>query len=339
MSVIPQLEAHISNVLSQWIYRWLALPMGDPETSERINLAQLKIADWTDYIIYRLESAIDLPPWLKIMQTGQVSAVALATLICENIRQTLEAGGAFIDCYDPLYPTLLRCIKDPPNCLTVLGVLETLSRPTIGMVGSRKASGFALRETEDLAAALAAEGGVIVSGGAMGCDITSHIGALRSGERPCPTIVVLAGGLAQFYPRYNDKAFQQLRKAGAVFVSERLWGYPARPYDFPVRNRIITGLVPRLLLMQAGERSGAKVTAQLALDQGREVFALVHSQQDVRAAGSQQLLAEGATPFFSAQDYMRMAWNNEACDEFERGLGRNRSERNLFCFPGDKDLV
>jgi len=319
MSVIPQLDAHISNVLSQWIYRWLPLPVRATGETTPVAVDELTIHDWMDYIVYRLESDGDFTAWVKLMQNGQVSALALSTLIFENIRVSLAGGARFIDFYHPLYPRLLSCIKDPPNCLTVLGPVETLTKPAIAMVGSRKASGFTMRETGDLAAALAAEGGVIASGGALGCDIASHIGALRSGERPCPTIVVLAGGLSSFYPRYNESAFQLLKKSGAVFLSERLWDYPARPYDFPVRNRIITGLVPRLLLMQAGERSGAKVTAQIALDQGREVFALVHPEQDVRALGSRQLLIDGATPFFSAQDYMRMAWNCEPSSGYQEG--------------------
>lgn len=307
MSVIPQMEAHISHALSQWTYRWLVLPLRNAEASPRVVLESLDLSDWIDYLNFRLEAFWDDSSWLKLMRSSQASPLALATLIHENIRQTLRAGAQFVDFYHPLYPPLLSCIKDPPNCLTVIGPLETLMRPTVAMVGSRKASGFALRETEELAAALAAEGGVIVSGGALGCDITAHRGALRSGERPCPTIAVLAGGLSQFYPRCHASVFRLLAQAGAVFISERLWDYPARPYDFPVRNRIITGLSPRILLMQAGERSGAKVTAQLALEQGRDVFVLVHPEKDVRALGSAHLLREGATPFHSTQDYLRLA--------------------------------
>jgi DNA processing protein len=322
MSVIPQLDAHCSHVLSQWMYRWLALPLQKVHDDPRMAIEALEVSDWLEYIHYRIES--DSAPWTYLMRSSQASPIALATLIHENIKQTQRAGAKLIDFYHPLYPALLACIKDPPNCLTVLGPAETLSKPTISIVGSRRASGFALRETEDLAAALAADGGVIVSGGALGCDITAHRGALRSGERPCPTIVVMAGGLSRFYPRCNESVFQILQRSGAVFISERLWEYPARPYDFPVRNRIITGLSPRLLLMQAGERSGAKVTAQLALEQGREVFVMVHPEDDVRALGSKQLLLEGATPFFSAQDYMRMAWSCDGSDWFEAGSGFDR---------------
>lgn len=322
MSIIPQLEAHISHVLSQWMYRWLALPIRKTENHPRVDIQALEVSDWVDYIQYRIDA--DSVPWTLLMRSAQVSAVALATLIFENIKQTRRAGADFIDFYHPLYPALLACIKDPPNCLTMIGPLDTLSKPAISVVGSRRASGFAMRETEELAAALAADGGVIVSGGALGCDITGHRGALRSGERPCPTIVVFAGGLSRFYPRCNESVFRLLQNSGAVFLSERLWEYPARPYDFPVRNRIITGLSPRLLLMQAGERSGAKVTAQLALEQGREVFVMVHPENDVRALGSKQLLLEGATPFFSAQDYMRMAWSCDSRDWFEAGSGFDR---------------
>ncbi|MCX6130882.1 MAG: DNA-protecting protein DprA [Proteobacteria bacterium] len=308
MAIYPQLEAIITYTLSQLIYRWLPLPRLDSSHLPRIDISQLSTHDWLDYIEQRLPMEWSDLAWTRLFVSKQLSTFDLSTLIFENIQRTVAGGATLIDYYHPAYPSMLSCIADAPSCLVALGNVELLDLPAIAMVGSRKASGLALRETEDLAADLASEGLAVVSGGAIGCDMASHVGALRSGERPCPTIVVMAGGLSRLYPRCHERIFKRLKDGGALFLSERLWEYPARPYDFPIRNRIISGLVPRLLLMQAGERSGAKLTARMALDQGREVFVLVHPNSDVRAKGSHDLLAEGATPFFSAQDYLRLAW-------------------------------
>jgi DNA processing protein len=219
-----------------------------------------------------------------------------------------DHGLELLDFYHSAYPQLLSLIPDPPNLLMAKGNTELLKQKAIGMVGSRKASRFAKRECFELARILAEDGFVIVSGGAIGCDMASHLGALASPLRPVPTILVFAGGLSRLYPRCHEIYFKELLAAGALFLSERLWSYPARPYDFPVRNRIISGLVLQLLVMQAGERSGAKLTAGLALEQGRDVFVLVHDTDDIRAEGSRRLLCEGALPFHSAQDFLTLSY-------------------------------
>jgi DNA processing protein len=147
---------------------------------------------------------------------------------------------------------------------------------------------------------------VVVSGGAFGCDIAAHLGVLRGRFNPAPAICVFAGGLARLYPRANDRVFRQLLATGGVLVSERLWYASCRPRDFTARNRIIAGLSGLTVVMQAAQRSGALVTARLALDRGADVAVLHHPQDDVRARGSQQLLADGAVGFYTVHELLQL---------------------------------
>ena len=300
----PQIDAIFSHVVSQWVYRWMPLPHFDDAAMPRLSLDVLSFSDFTNYLADRWDPLFPRWPWMEFLELKQLSRTALANLVYEQVQKVSEHGASLLDYYHPAYPSLLRCIADPPNALTVRGPLELLRRPTVGIVGSRHASVFALEQTKELARCLAQKGYVIVSGGALGCDLAGHLGALASGITPVPTLAIFAGGLAQLYPRCNQPFFDRILEGGAGFVTERLWDYPARPFDFPVRNRIISGLAERILVMQAAERSGARLTASAALDQGREVFVLVHPVDDVRALGSQQLLEDGALPFYSADDYL-----------------------------------
>jgi DNA processing protein len=175
----------------------------------------------------------------------------------------------------------------------------------IAVIGSRQASAFSLDVSFRLGFELAkrSDDTSIVSGGAWGCDIAVHEGALASCKNPCPAIVVFAGGLKNLYPRINKNTFEALGKHNALFLSERLWDQPARPRDFHARNRIISGLSQQIIVVQAGIRSGAMITAKAALDQGRDVLVLVQPFDDIRADGNKQLLLDGAAGFHSAEGY------------------------------------
>jgi DNA processing protein len=213
---------------------------------------------------------------------------------------------------DKEYPPLLRNISDPPLGLSIRGELSLLYRPAISVVGSRKASAFAMRESFTLGRALGEHDIAVVSGGALGCDIAAHHGVLASGRDPAPAICVFAGGLARLYPVANDPIFRRLMARRAVLVSERLWASPCRPLDFTARNRIISGMSSLTLVMQAAQRSGALVTARRALDQGSEVAVLRHPEGDIRARGSEALLAEGAWGFSCASELIEHANLSEA---------------------------
>jgi DNA processing protein len=222
------------------------------------------------------------------------------------LQKHLEAvnyeKGRYITYNHPLYPPLLRAIADPPLALTVLGNSSVLQARMFAIIGSRKASTFALDETYDLARYVGRSGIVIVSGGAFGCDIEAHKGALDSEVIPVPTVIVSAGGLAELYPKGNETIFRQILGRGGVAISERLWWTRPQRYDFPVRNRIISGMSERVFIMQAHQESGAKVTAQLGLDQGRDIWVLAHDAGDIRAAGGEQLINDGATSFVNFRD-------------------------------------
>jgi len=221
-----------------------------------------------------------------------------------NFSALSEQGAAYITFDHPHYPTGLRTIQDPPAAITMLGEREILDLPSIAVVGARKASGHAIHESFQLGFGLASMGIAVVSGGALGCDIAAHHGAMASARDPVPAIVVFAGGLADIYPRCHRQMFHNMRQRGALFVSERLWSDAPLPVDFPIRNRIISALAEEVVVMQAAVRSGAMVTARVALDQGREVAILRHPEDDVRGLGGWALEQEGAHGFAAAEIYL-----------------------------------
>ncbi len=295
MLLTQQFEAIISHAVSQLCYRWLSVSYALNLNPKRVHLAHLTLDDWLTYIDTRLRDDLDAP-WKRLVQQKSLSPIGLATVIYSNNRQIQGAYGHVVDYFHSSYPHLLKHIPDAPAALSILGSLNLLDKSKIAIVGSRKASSYALKASRKLAQKFVDRGQVVVSGGAIGCDAAAHYGALDSQQIPVPTIVVFAGGLSQFYPACNRELFGRLRERGAAFVSERLWDFPARPKDFPVRNRIIAGLCSELVVAQAAERSGALKTAHFALEQGRDVYALEHEVDDIRAFGSKRLLEDGAIP-------------------------------------------
>ena len=134
----------------------------------------------------------------------------------------------------------------------------------------------------------------MVSGGAFGCDIHAHLGVLDAEVTPCPGIVVMAGGLSELYPRRNEQVFRKILSQGGTIVSERFWWAKPHPKDFPVRNRLIAGLSECVWVVQAANRSGALITAKLALEEGREVVVLKQPEDDIKSEGNRRLRSEGA---------------------------------------------
>lgn len=235
-----------------------------------------------------------LTVWRRIDPTGK----ELAAHAYRHAAAVRQAGGHIMTIVDDEYPKSLAEISDPPLALTLLGDISLLKREKWAVIGARKASARAVEMSFSVSRDLALRGVVVVSGGALGCDGAAHQGVLASGVQPAPTIVVLAGGLSAFYPQRHHQLFTLLRSRGALFVSERLWFAPARAVDFPIRNRLISGLSEGVCLMQAAERSGAMVTARMALDQGRDLVVYRHGDGDIRGVGSERLIEDGA-PHFS----------------------------------------
>jgi DNA processing protein len=197
----------------------------------------------------------------------------------------------------PDYPRLLREIPDPPPYLYASGQLKG-SAPKIAVVGSRNATGYGLTTTKNLCADLASLGITIVSGMARGIDTAAHEGALAVGGQ---TIAVLGSGLERIYPAENAKLFHRISDNGAVVSEFSLLTEP-EGHNFPLRNRIISGMSMGTVVVEATKKSGSLITARLAAEQNREVFAVPGSIQSFKSTGTHTLIKQGAKLVEHAQD-------------------------------------
>jgi len=187
------------------------------------------------------------------------------------------------------YPTLEE-LHDPPNLLFTIGNGDLLRRPAVAIVGARRATEAGRRIAAHVAAGLARAGVVVVSGMALGIDAAAHRGALSVSG---PTVAVLASGADRASPRTNLRLYQDICRTGAV-VSEFWPGAPALPHCFPKRNRIIAALTRAVVVVEAGDRSGALITVDHALDLGREVFAVPGPLESAQSRGTNALIRDGA---------------------------------------------
>jgi len=192
--------------------------------------------------------------------------------------------------------TVTYQIDPAPPLIAVRGNIAALARPMIAVVGSRNASAAGLKFTERLARELGAAGFVIASGLARGIDAAAHRASLSTG-----TVAALAGGQDRIYPPEHQDLVLAILNDGAA-ISEMPFGWEPRARDFPRRNRIISGLALGVVVIEAAQRSGSLITARMALEQGREVFAVPGSPLDPRAEGTNSLLKQGATLVTEAQD-------------------------------------
>jgi DNA processing protein len=213
-----------------------------------------------------------------------------------EIDAARELGVEFIAIGEADYPHRLQMIDDAPPLLAVRGNREALALPAVAVVGSRNASAAGIKLTQLIAHGLSEAGFAVVSGLARGIDAAAHRVSLETG-----TIAVLAGGLDRVYPPEHEDLLETLLPAGAA-ISEMPLGWQPRAQDFPRRNRLISGLALGVVIVEAAKRSGSLITARLALEQGREVFAVPGSPLDPRAEGTNSLIKQGATPVTEASD-------------------------------------
>jgi DNA processing protein len=199
---------------------------------------------------------------------------------------------------DPGYPGLLKQIADPPPRLFVRGKIP--DAPMIAIIGSRRATPYGQRVGRKLATELSHAGVVVVSGLARGIDGAAHRGAL---EGPTPTLAVMATGLDRIYPPEHGELADAIAASGAL-VTEAVEGTLPLPGYFPVRNRIISGLSLGVVVIEAAARSGALVTARMALEQGREVFCVPGSIENPLTAGTHRLLKDGAKLVETVEDVL-----------------------------------
>tara|TARA_R110000868_G_scaffold1844_20_gene14747 strand:- start:35061 stop:36182 length:1122 start_codon:yes stop_codon:yes gene_type:complete len=204
--------------------------------------------------------------------------------------------GRMVALCEPDYPETLAAIADPPPVLFVKGDTAMLSAPAIAIVGARNASSHGRRFAGEIAGQLGEAGFVVVSGLARGIDAAAHTGALSTG-----TVAAVAGGIDVVYPPEHEDLQQDIAARGAL-VSEQPVGTQPTARHFPARNRLISGLARGVLVVEAALKSGSLITSRLALEQGREVFAVPGSPRDPRCRGTNDLIRQGAVLTENAAD-------------------------------------
>jgi len=202
-----------------------------------------------------------------------------------------SAGAEIVCLDDPAYPAQLKEIYDPPVVLYVRGDAGVLSQPGIAMVGTRHPTPYGMGMAERLACDLSARGLIIFSGMARGIDTASHRGCLAAKGK---TVAVFGTGIDVIYPRENHKLAEQVLALGGALVSEFALGTFAAPQNFPIRNRIISGLSMGVLVVEAGEYSGTRITSRCALEQNRELFAVPGNVTNKSSWTPNTLIKQGA---------------------------------------------
>ncbi|MCL2660584.1 MAG: DNA-processing protein DprA [Acidobacteriaceae bacterium] len=224
-----------------------------------------------------------------------------------ELARVIEAGGEIVTPDDERYPERLREIYDPPAVLWIRGNVELLSQPGIAVVGTRRPSPYGTGMATALARDLAARGLVILSGMARGIDTAAHQGALDARGK---TVAVWGTGIDVIYPKENKKLAENIVASGGAIVSEFPLGTFPAPQNFPVRNRILSGMSVGVLVIEAAEYSGTRITARLAMEQNREVYAVPGNVTSKNAWGPNTLIKQGAKLTATWED----VWEDLASD-------------------------
>ena len=251
------------------------------------------------------EAALVAPRYAFAMVAGDAAArarsnPAIARAVDRGLARAERLGIQVRSWNDAEYPQVLGQLVDQPPVLFLRGRLELLERPSVTVVGARKATNRSRDVAERLGRALARADVVVVSGMALGIDGAGHRGALAVGG---DTIAVLGTGPDVTYPRGNARELRGIIEHGLI-VSEFLPGTPALPHHFPRRNRILAALSPATVVVEAGARSGALITVDHALDLGRDVWVVPGPIEQATCAGSNRLLVDGARPLVSIADFV-----------------------------------
>jgi DNA processing protein len=241
----------------------------------------------------------------ELMKTEGVSERLAAAIIRQRVQDHVKKeidlisakGFGIVTMNDPGYPPLLLQIPDPPPYLYVSGILDGASN-NIAVVGSRNATDYGVSTTKILCEDLASYNITVVSGMARGIDTAAHEGALNGKGK---TIAVLGSGLERIYPAQNIKLFRSISENGAVISELPLMAEPDA-FNFPARNRIISGISLGTVVVEATKRSGSLITAKLAADQNREVFAVPGSIRSFKSTGTHTLIKQGAKLVENAKD-------------------------------------
>jgi DNA processing protein len=209
----------------------------------------------------------------------------------DEIHRVTEAGGSILTQDDEAYPERLREIYDPPAVLWIRGNADLLARPGIAVVGTRHPSPYGAGMAEMLSRDLANRRLVILSGMARGIDTAAHKGAIEAGGK---TVAVWGTGIDVIYPKENKKLAEHIVASGGTIVSEYPLGTFPAPQNFPIRNRILSGMSVGVLVIEAAEYSGTRITARLAMEQNRDVYAVPGNVTNKNAWGPNTLIKQGA---------------------------------------------
>jgi DNA processing protein len=215
-----------------------------------------------------------------------------------EIRRSREAGVRIVPFIDPCYPARLRAIADPPPLLYIKGEISAADEKAVAIVGSRSASDYGRKVARNICRGLASLGFTVVSGMARGIDGTAHESALDGGGR---TIAVLGSGVDRIYPPEHEGLAERIARRGAV-ISELPLGARPVAFNFPARNRLISGLSLGVVVVEATEKSGSLITAAHALEQNREIFAVPGEVGSSRSRGAHRLIRQGAKLVENAED-------------------------------------
>ena len=274
---------------------------------------------------------------LEAMGMQAVSAQSLATgksleLADQECMKAAEAGARIIALSDPEYPPRLKEIYDPPVVLFVKGHVEVLAEPGIAMVGTRHPTPYGSGMAERLSTDLAARGLVIISGLARGIDTASHRGAIAAKGK---TVAVLGTGIDVMYPKENTRLTEQIIALGGALITEFPVGTSPAPQNFPIRNRIISGMSAGVLVIEAAEYSGTRITSRLALEQNRDVYAVPGNVTNKGSWGPNTLIKQGAKLVATWED----VWE-ELSTDIQRALDAQRQNESpeaetASLFPGD----
>jgi DNA processing protein len=246
-----------------------------------------------------------VPAALAVVLAAPAAATVDGAVRAAERWLELDGAHALLTLADEDYPPLLLATVDPPPVLFAVGRRELLRRPALAIVGSRSATQQGAANAEAFAQHLARAGLTIVSGLALGIDAAAHRGALKAIDdgADASTVAVLGTGVDVVYPASNRALFDAIRSRG-LLLSEFALGTPGIAHNFPRRNRIISGLARGVLVVEAALRSGSLITARLAAEAGREVFALPGSIHSPTARGCHRLIKDGAKLVESAQDVL-----------------------------------
>lgn len=274
---------------------------------------------------------------LEAMGMQAVSAQSLATgksleLADQECMKAAEAGARIIALSDPEYPPRLKEIYDPPVVLFVKGHVEVLAEPGIAMVGTRHPTPYGSGMAERLSTDLAARGLVIISGLARGIDTASHRGAIAAKGK---TVAVLGTGIDVMYPKENTRLTEQIIALGGALITEFPVGTSPAPQNFPIRNRIISGMSAGVLVIEAAEYSGTRITSRLALEQNRDVYAVPGNVTNKGSWGPNTLIKQGAKLVATWED----VWE-ELSTDIQRALDAQRQNESpeaetASLFPDD----